>query len=53
MLKQLGIDNKVVGLIGCTKGGEATLLIASCIHKVKVVVGIVSASNVYQYLDLI
>ncbi len=48
VLKQPGIDHKGVAVMGWSKGGEAALLLASINPKVKAVVGIVPAANVYQ-----
>ncbi|MCX7746693.1 MAG: hypothetical protein N2645_07370 [Clostridia bacterium] len=51
VLKQPGIDRSGVAVMGGSKGGEAALLIASYFpRKVKAVVGLVPASNVFQGL---
>lgn len=51
VLKQPGVDKRGVAVMGGSKGGEAALLIASCFpNKVKAVVGLVPASNVFQGL---
>ncbi|KNY27281.1 acyl-CoA thioester hydrolase/BAAT C-terminal domain-containing protein [Pseudobacteroides cellulosolvens] len=50
VLKQPGIDKKGVAVIGLSKGGEASLLLASLNPKVKAVVALVPASNVFQGL---
>jgi len=52
VLKQRGIDKRGVAVIGMSKGGEASLLLASLNPKVKAVVALVPSSNVFQGLGM-
>lgn len=51
VLKQPSINKKGVAVMGYSKGGEASLLLASINPKVKAVVAMVPSSNVFQCLS--